>query len=95
LSQYRADSAVDYLIKHGIDPKRITAKGYGKHQLINHCCEGFPCSEAQHQINRRTEVKITGYTVPGQELEVDPDKFFEGQKVNKNNLPLKFFDICK
>lgn len=42
LAQRRADSAVDYLVKHWkIDPKRLTAKGYGETQLINDCkCEG-------------------------------------------------------
>lgn len=41
LSQRRADSAVSYLIRRGIDPRRIIAKGYGESQLINDCaCEG-------------------------------------------------------
>jgi outer membrane protein OmpA-like peptidoglycan-associated protein len=94
LSQRRAESAVDYLIKHGVDSKRITAKGYGERQLLNRCADGIPCSEAEHQVNRRTEVKVTGYTVAGRELEVDPDKFSAGQKIKKNELPLNFFDIC-
>jgi peptidoglycan-associated lipoprotein len=32
LSQRRAQSVVDYLIKKGIEPKRLIAKGYGKTQ---------------------------------------------------------------
>jgi peptidoglycan-associated lipoprotein len=62
LSQRRADSAVAYLIHRGIDVRRIAAKGYGESQLINKCaCEGVevvPCSEAEHQENRRTTVRI-------------------------------------
>ncbi len=64
LSQRRAESVVNYLIKQGIDPSRLTARGYGKSQLINHCnCEaGIGCTEAEHQANRRTEFRITGIT---------------------------------
>ncbi len=42
LAQRRADSAVSYLVRTWkVDPKRITAKGYGETQLINDCkCEG-------------------------------------------------------
>ncbi len=61
LSQRRADSAVAYLVRKGIDPRRLLAKGYGESQLVNDCkCEGgvvVPCSEDQHQENRRTTIK--------------------------------------
>ncbi len=41
LPQRRADSAVAYLVRKGIDPRRIPAKGYGESQLTNDCkCEG-------------------------------------------------------
>ena len=59
LSQRRASSAVQYLINKGIDAKRIVAKGYGETMLRNKCADGVSCSEQQHKINRRTEVKIT------------------------------------
>jgi outer membrane protein OmpA-like peptidoglycan-associated protein len=59
LSQRRADNAVQYLVNRGIDPQRIVAKGYGETHLRNHCGNGVPCSENEHKINRRTEVKIT------------------------------------
>jgi hypothetical protein len=39
----------------------ITSKGYGETQLINTCDDGMACSENDHQLNRRTEVKITGW----------------------------------
>lgn len=58
LSQRRADAAVAYLIQKGIEPKRLTAKGYGESKLLNNCGNDTECSEAQHQQNRRTEFRI-------------------------------------
>lgn len=58
LSQARAQSCVDYLIKKGVDPSSIKAKGYGETQLMNRCKDGVTCTEEEHQVNRRTEVKI-------------------------------------
>ncbi|MCB0527959.1 MAG: OmpA family protein [Saprospiraceae bacterium] len=60
LSHKRALSAVAYIISEGIDSARITAKGYGESQLVNRCRNGVLCSEAEHQLNRRTELRITG-----------------------------------
>ena len=58
LSTRRAESTVNYIIKHGIDPNRITAKGYGETQPVNRCVNGVKCSESEHQQNRRTEFVI-------------------------------------
>ncbi|WP_316799823.1 OmpA family protein [Pedobacter frigidisoli] len=58
LSQKRAESAVQYIISKGIAKNRITAKGYGETQLLNKCSNGVECSDADHQLNRRTEFKI-------------------------------------
>jgi outer membrane protein OmpA-like peptidoglycan-associated protein len=58
LSDRRAKSAVEYIIENGIAKDRIVAKGYGETKLINHCSNGVKCSKAEHQANRRTEVKI-------------------------------------
>ena len=58
LSQERAASAKEYLVARGIDPDRIEAVGYGEKQLRNDCTDTANCSEAEHQFNRRTEVKI-------------------------------------
>ena len=58
LSQRRADATRKYIIRGGIDPDRIIAKGYGEEKLLNHCTDGVKCSEAQHQQNRRTEFII-------------------------------------
>lgn len=59
LSQMRAESAVAYIVSRGIDPARITAKGYGETELLNECSDGVRCSDEAHQLNRRTEFKVT------------------------------------
>jgi outer membrane protein OmpA-like peptidoglycan-associated protein len=61
LSQRRAEAAVKYLTKKGIDKSRMTAQGYGETKLTNQCSDGVACSEAEHQTNRRTEFKVTGF----------------------------------
>ncbi|MBD0830510.1 OmpA family protein [Aestuariibaculum sediminum] len=62
LSENRAKSTRRYLIKMGIAPDRLTAKGYGEYRLVNDCgCEGnvtVECSEEDHQLNRRSEFII-------------------------------------
>ena len=58
LSQKRAESAVRYLIAKGIAAERLTAKGYGDTRLLNRCSKGVKCTDAQHQLNRRTEFKV-------------------------------------
>jgi outer membrane protein OmpA-like peptidoglycan-associated protein len=60
LSDARANSAVNYLIQHGVDPDRITAKGYGEGTLVNGCRNGVKCTEEDHQANRRTEFTVVG-----------------------------------
>lgn len=58
LADRRARSAVAYLIGRGIERRRMIAKGYGESLLLNGCGDGVACSEAEHQENRRTEVKV-------------------------------------
>lgn len=77
LSQRRADSVVDYLIRNDIDSARLVPKGYGESKLVNNCsCEngqgpGTDCTEEEHQQNRRTTFKIlsTDYEPDRPELE--------------------------
>jgi outer membrane protein OmpA-like peptidoglycan-associated protein len=58
LSNRRAASVVAYLVKQGIAADRLVPKGYGDTRLLNGCEKGVLCSEAEHQLNRRTEVRI-------------------------------------
>jgi len=64
LSERRAKSTVRYIVSHGIDPSRITARGYGETQLVNNCVDNdrhtnrVKCTKEEHQANRRTEFVI-------------------------------------
>jgi outer membrane protein OmpA-like peptidoglycan-associated protein len=58
LSERRAASVVAYLVAKGVQKNRVEAKGYGETVLLNKCANGVTCSDAEHQINRRTEFKI-------------------------------------
>lgn len=96
LSQNRAESAVKYIVSAGVNKSRITAKGYGEHNLTNKCADGIECSASEHQANRRTEFTVTGVTA----TTVNPDQFnpsvyTEGQEVNVKMLPADFFNKCK
>jgi len=55
LSDRRAKSTLEFIVKNGINRNRLTAKGYGETQLVNNCSDDVPCSEAEHQKNRRSE----------------------------------------
>ncbi|WP_196891062.1 OmpA family protein [Aureivirga marina] len=58
LSQNRAKSTVEYLIKNGIAAERITFEGKGETEHVNKCKNDVRCSEEEHQQNRRTEFLI-------------------------------------
>jgi outer membrane protein OmpA-like peptidoglycan-associated protein len=58
LSNNRSSSCVDYIISKGISSKMIIAKGYGESMLLNQCKDGVQCSIEEHQVNRRTELKL-------------------------------------
>ncbi|MCD8538881.1 MAG: OmpA family protein, partial [Leadbetterella sp.] len=59
LSERRAKACVDYLTKvKGIPASRLSWKGYGETRLVNGCADDVPCSEEEHQMNRRTEIRV-------------------------------------
>ncbi|MBO7460472.1 MAG: OmpA family protein [Bacteroidales bacterium] len=69
LSQKRAQAVCDYLVIRGIDPMRLTAKGYGERvprtvngvKLTEDYINKLPTEaekERAHQLNRRTEFKV-------------------------------------
>ena len=56
LSNRRAASALEYLVKNGIARKRLRYKGYGERVPLIKCADA--CNEQQHSINRRCEFII-------------------------------------
>ena len=69
LSQKRAQAVCDYLVIRGIDPLRLTAKGYGERvprivdgkKLTEEYINSLPTEEMKeraHQLNRRTEFRV-------------------------------------
>ena len=61
LSQKRADSAKEFLVKSGIGTERIIAKGYGESQPIVECASEESCSEEDHEWNRRCELVVVAW----------------------------------
>ncbi|MFH1937866.1 MAG: OmpA family protein, partial [Bacteroidota bacterium] len=95
LSQKRAESVVRYMVLQGINPLRITARGYGETQPVNECRDGVFCTEEQHQLNRRTEFKVISWFDDVMEETLDLSCYHSGQTVEARLLPDRFFDICK
>lgn len=58
LSENRAITVMDYLLKDGIAQDRISTIGYGETMPLNHCRDGVTCSVDEHFFNQRIEVKI-------------------------------------
>lgn len=95
LSQKRAEAAVRYITLKGVNPVRMVAQGYGENKLINRCADGVPCSEKEHQANRRTEFKILDTASEYFDKEpFNPDIFKAGEKIAVQVLDPDFFKGC-
>jgi outer membrane protein OmpA-like peptidoglycan-associated protein len=58
LSERRAQSIMAWLVQRGIASTRLSGRGYGESQLTNRCSDGVPCSDDEHQANRRSEFVV-------------------------------------
>lgn len=56
LSLKRAQSTKEYLIGKGVNPSRLSVKGYGENQLVNKCSDNVICSEEEHKQNRSVRI---------------------------------------
>ena len=79
LSERRAQTTVNYMIKHGINKSRLEGKGYGETKPMNRCRDGVKCSDEEYAANRRIEFKII-------KLRTDIQKQADAAAENANSL---------
>ena len=65
LSKNRATSAMNYLVKKGIEKERLSTEWFGETKLANECADEVVCPEEDHQINRRVDVVGVRSQEPG------------------------------
>jgi outer membrane protein OmpA-like peptidoglycan-associated protein len=74
LSQRRANTTAEYLVSKGISKSRLKLKWTGENNLTTNCpCEPTnesACSEEQHQLNRRSNFKVTDYKIKGADAKI-------------------------
>ncbi len=58
LSLRRAVEARNYLLSKGVPASKIVIRGYGEDHLLNNCADGTACTEEEHAMNRRVELRI-------------------------------------
>jgi outer membrane protein OmpA-like peptidoglycan-associated protein len=63
LSERRAKSVIAFLENKGIAANRIQSNWFSEAKLVNPCGDNVPCSEDDHQLNRRTELKLIAFPV--------------------------------
>ena len=61
LAARRGKAVVDHLVTKGISPDRLSMRVYGAAKNAAPCPPGRQCPEDVHQLNRRTEFRVTGY----------------------------------
>ncbi|PQJ68905.1 OmpA family protein [Polaribacter butkevichii] len=58
LSERRANSVKNYLIKNGVSKSQIFVNGLGENSPLHYCSPCNSCSKEEHKENRRIEIKI-------------------------------------
>ncbi len=58
LTNRRALSVKQYLLTKGVPASKIITRGLGETYLLNECADGVICTEEQHSVNRRVEMKL-------------------------------------
>lgn len=58
LSDRRANAVKEYLLKKGIEDRRLATRGFGESGIVNQCVDEVECTEEEHAVNRRTTFVI-------------------------------------
>jgi outer membrane protein OmpA-like peptidoglycan-associated protein len=58
LSAKRAGTVVEYFLSKGVSKSRIESQAFGEELILNRCSDGVVCSEEDHSLNRRVEIKV-------------------------------------
>ena len=59
LSQRRAEAATKWLVNNGMQSNVVEKMEWaGETMLMNKCADGSQCTEEDHQLNRRTEIRV-------------------------------------
>lgn len=105
LSNNRAKAVTEYLGNKGIDANRVRLEWFGESQLINDCGNGKPCSEDNHQLNRRSELVLEAFPDPTKQYEIpqelkdmnfcEPEEIFEKLQDEISEIPTIYFDFDK
>lgn len=105
LSNNRAKAVTEYLGTKGINTDRVRLEWFGESQLVNDCGNGKPCSEDNHQLNRRSELVLEAFPDPTKQYEIpqelkdfdfcEPEDLFEKIQAEINDIPTIYFDFDK
>ncbi len=58
ITDKRSIAVKTYLAGRGVDISKIKTASFGETAAVNNCTDGISCSEADQQLNRRTEFKV-------------------------------------
>lgn len=105
LSNRRADAVRDYLSQFEIPGNRVKLEWFGEEKHVNDCGNGVPCTESEHQLNRRSELVLEAFSDPSKDYTLpnqfigrdicDPADIFTVLNEEINSLPTIYFDFDK
>lgn len=58
ITEKRANSIKHFFVNYGIKAENLMVKGFGDTAIINKCTVFVKCTNAEHRVNRRVELKI-------------------------------------